>query len=203
MAGKIILHLESNIMAAGSSAFEILEKAPNVSVDQSDNISLRGKAGVLIMIDGKPTQMTGADLANMLRSMPASAIGDIELITNPDAKYDAAGNAGIINIRLKKDQHMGLNGSVNLGYSQGFYPKTNEGLNFNYRRNKINVYGGYNYSYRKSFVNPNLYRVFLQGNSLTGAYRQKDDIKFPFKTYLERLGIDFDAKPQNGAGSPV
>lgn len=80
---------------------EVLEKAPGVSVDKDGNISLKGKQGVIIMIDGKPTYMSGQDLANYLTSMPSSNLDQLEIMTNPSAKYDASGNSGIINIKTK------------------------------------------------------------------------------------------------------
>jgi len=94
-ADRTILNVEGTINATGNDALELLRKSPGVTIDQNDVISLRGRQGVIIMIDGKPTPMTGADLANYLRSLPSSAIERIEIITNPSAKYDAAGNSGI------------------------------------------------------------------------------------------------------------
>jgi hypothetical protein len=99
--GKMILNVENSITATGTSAFEVLEKAPGVNIDGSDNISLRGKGNLLIQIDGKNTPMTGTDLANYLRGIPSSSVEKVEFITNPSAKYDAAGTS-IINIKLKK-----------------------------------------------------------------------------------------------------
>src|SRR6186713_3575607 len=100
---------------------DVLERSPGVNVDQNDAISLRGRQGVIIMIDGKPTPMTGADLANYLRGLPSSAIERIEFITNPSAKYDAAGNSGIIDIRMKKNNNTGTNGLMTAGLGYGRY----------------------------------------------------------------------------------
>ncbi|MNK78813.1 Cna protein B-type domain protein [compost metagenome] len=99
--GKMILNVENSIASTGNSAFEVLEKAPGVNIDSNDNISMRGKANLLVQIDGKNTPMTGTDLANYLRGMPSSTVEKIEFITNPSSKYDASGTS-IINIRLKK-----------------------------------------------------------------------------------------------------
>lgn len=119
---------------------DVLERSPGVSIDQNDVLGLRGRQGVIIMIDGKPSPMTGADLANYLRGLPSSAIERIEIITNPSAKYDAAGNSGIIDIRMKKDQRFGVNGTLTAGYGQGVYPKANTGTTFNYRNKKVNLF---------------------------------------------------------------
>ena len=136
LSDRIVVNVENSIVSAGSSAMDVLERSPGVLIDQNDAISLRGRAGVIIMIDGKPTAMSGADLANYLRGLPSAAIERIEIITNPSAKYDAAGNSGIIDIRMKKDQRLGINGTATAGYGQGVYPKANAGSTFNYRNKK-------------------------------------------------------------------
>ena len=148
LTDRIVVNVDNSIVSAGSSAMDVLERSPGVNIDQNDVISLRGKQGVIIMIDGKPTPMTGADLANYLQGLPSSAIERIDIITNPSAKYDAAGNSGIIDIQMKKDQRMGANGTFTAGYGQGVYPKANAGSTFNYRNKKINIFGNYNYAYR-------------------------------------------------------
>jgi RNase P/RNase MRP subunit p29 len=112
---KTVVNVENSIVASGGNALEVLQRSPGVMVDKDDRISLRGKQGVIIMIDGKPTNLSAEDAANMLRNMPSNSIEQVELITNPSAKYDAAGNAGIINIKLKKNNKVGMNGSVTAG----------------------------------------------------------------------------------------
>ncbi|MHA4810779.1 TonB-dependent receptor domain-containing protein [Flavitalea flava] len=201
--GKTVLNVDGSILGAGSSVFEILERAPDVSIDQSDNIKLKGKAGVLILIDGKPSPIAGTDLTNMLKALPAGAVDKIELISNPDARYDAAGNGGVINIKLKKNQQMGANGSVNFSYGQGVYAKTNAGFTFNYRHGKMNIFGSYNYSYRKTFSNPNLYRIFLNGDTVLGAFKQNDRVVFPFHTHMERIGVDYSLSSKTVIGMVV
>ncbi len=100
---RTVVNVDAMITAAGGTAMDALEKSPGVSVDQNGGIRLKGKNGVVVFIDDKPTYMSGADLENYLRSLPASTIKQIELMTNPPAKYDAAGNAGVINIKTKKN----------------------------------------------------------------------------------------------------
>ena len=140
LSDRIVVNVDNSIISAGSSAMDVLERSPGVNIDQNDVISLRGKQGVIIMIDGKPTPMTGTDLANYLRGLPSNAIDRIDIITNPSAKYDAAGNSGIIDIHMKKDQRMGTNGTFTAGYGQGIYPKANSGITLNYRNKKINLF---------------------------------------------------------------
>lgn len=167
-ADKTILNVEGTINATGSDALELLRKSPGVLIDKDDNISLAGKNGVQVYIDGKPSPLSGSDLSNYLKSLQASQIEAIELITNPSAKYDAAGNAGIINIRLKKNKAYGTNGSVNAGYNIGVYPKYNVGITFNHRNKGINVFGNYNYNNAKQNNVFNLRRE-LQDTLFNGA----------------------------------
>lgn len=142
---KLVMNVENSSIAIGSTALELLQKAPGVTVDQNDKISMQGKQGVLILLDGKQTYMSSADVANLLRNMQSSQIETIELITNPSSKYDASGNSGIINIRTKKSKNGGTNGSINAtaGYGQHF--RGNTGINLNHRNEKLNVFGNYNY----------------------------------------------------------
>ncbi|MCE3283137.1 MAG: hypothetical protein K0Q66_1874 [Chitinophagaceae bacterium] len=128
LVDRIVVNVDGSIISAGSTALDILERSPGVTIDQNDAISLRGRAGVIIMIDGKISPMTGADLANYLRGLPSNAIDRIEIITNPSAKYDASGNSGIIDIRMKKDQRIVTNVTATAVYVQGVYPKDNAGF---------------------------------------------------------------------------
>ncbi|MCX2573848.1 TonB-dependent receptor domain-containing protein [Pedobacter sandarakinus] len=142
---KMVMNVSNSAIMTGSTALEVLQKAPGVSIDQNDKISMMGKQGVLIQLDGKQTYMSSADVANLLRNMQSSEIETIELITNPSSKYDAAGNSGIINIKTKKSKNGGTNGSATatLGYGKNF--RGNTGLNLNHRTQKFNVFGNYNY----------------------------------------------------------
>ncbi|MET0462148.1 MAG: outer membrane beta-barrel family protein [Chitinophagaceae bacterium] len=188
---RIVVNVEASIIGAGSSGMDVLERSPGVNIDQNDVISLRGRAGLIIMIDGKPSAMTGADLANYLRGLPSAAIDRIEIITNPSARYDAAGNAGIIDIRLKKDQRKGLNGTLTTGYGQGVYPKANGGVVFNYRNKAVNVFGNYNYAYRVIFNNLLLDRSFFTNGIYDGGDLKDNYGKTPIKSHTARAGADF------------
>jgi hypothetical protein len=145
-ADKIVMNVDASPVAAGNNALELLMKSPGVNVDQDENISLKGKQGVLILIDGKNTYLSNEELVKMLESMPANSIESIEIIHSPSSKYDAQGNAGVINIRLKKNENLGLNGNVGAGFGYGETPKGDASLNLNYRQEKFNVFG--NLSYR-------------------------------------------------------
>ncbi len=197
---KTVVNVQESILAAAGSAFDVLQRSPGVSVDQNDNISLHGKANVMVMIDGRITPMSATDLANMLRGMPAESVEKIEFITNPSAKYDANGSAGIINIILKKDKRMGMNATVTAGYAQGIYPRTNDGFSFNDRTKNMNIFGSYNYSYRGSANILTLNSNFYNNNTLTGSTLQNEYIKIPYNTNTARLGADFFASDKTTIG---
>ncbi|MCU7551670.1 TonB-dependent receptor [Chitinophagaceae bacterium LB-8] len=188
---RIVVNVESSIVSAGSSALDVLERAPGLTIDQNDVIALRGRQGVIIMIDGKPSPMSGSDLANYLRGLPSNAIERIDIITNPSAKYDAKGNSGIIDIRMKKDQRMGTNGTFTAGYGQGIYPKANTGTTFNYRNKKVNVFGNYNYSYREALNHLILDRNFFNNGTFSGADKKDNYAHMPINSHTARLGADF------------
>lgn len=191
LTDRIVVNVESSIVSAGSSAMDVLERSPGVNIDQNDAISLRGRSGVIIMVDGKPSPMTGADLANYLKGLPSAAIERIEIITNPSAKYDAAGNSGIIDIRMKKDQRLGTNGTITTGYGQGIYPKANAGTTFNYRNKKINIFGNYNHAYRVGLNHLLLDRSFFENGVYNGGDLKDNYSKSPIRSNTARLGMDF------------
>src|SRR5690606_29604472 len=173
-------------------------------VDNNDNISLKGKQGVMIWMNGKQTPMSGSDLANVLKSMPANSIDRIEIISNPGARYDAAGSAGIINIITKKDQRLGVNGSINLSAGHGVYPKYAAGGSLNYRNKKVNVYVNYNYAYRMWFNHLMLDRRFLDTNDkLTYRLDQDNYALFDFKNHISVAGIDYTLSSKTTIGMSV
>ena len=157
-AGKTVFNVENSINATGSNAFELLQKSPGVVTDKDDNITLKGKNGVHIYIDGRQTQMSNDDLPTYLRSINSADIQSIEIISNPSAQYDASGNAGIINIKLKKNKKAGFNGSVSMGLNYGKSFKTPEAFSFNYRDKKINLFSNYSVSWGNRQSNLFLYR---------------------------------------------
>jgi hypothetical protein len=191
LSDRIVVNVDNSIISAGSSAMDVLERSPGINVDQNDVISLRGKQGVIIMIDGKATPMAGSDLANYLKGLPSSVIDRIDIITNPSAKYDAAGNSGIIDIHMKKDQRLGANGSLTASYGQGVYPKINTGITFNYRNKKVNVFGNYNYSYRKGLNHLFIDRNFYTNNVFDGEDKKENYTTFPYNFHGARAGADF------------
>lgn len=189
---RTIINPDALLANAGTNALEVLEKSPGVQVDINGNISLRGKQGVLVYIDDKATYLSENDLANYLKSIPASSLGTIEIMTNPPAKYDAAGNAGIINIRLKKTKVKGLNGSITTSYGQGFYARTNNSINLNYRINKANFFTNLSYNNNGTYQDLTINRTYSDaGGTLNSIFTQRTFIKKRMKAATAKLGMDY------------
>jgi iron complex outermembrane receptor protein len=189
--GKTLINVDASPTNSGLNALERLEKSPGVTVDNDGNISLKGKQGVLILVDGKQTYMSGTDLANLLKNMPSSNLEQIEIMTNPPAKYDAAGNSGIINIKTKKNIVKGMNGNVNLGYTQGIYGRTNNGINLNYRNEKLNVFGNYNVGTWEGFNRLLINRNFYRNGELDGSSDQISKPRFEGVYHSIKAGLDY------------
>ena len=164
---KTVFNVQNTLGATGISGYELLRKAPGVIIDNNDNLVVEGKTGVLIYIDDKPSVLRGQDLVNYLKTIQSSDIEAIEIITQPSSKYDAEGNAGIINIKLKRDKTLGTNGSVGSGLTYGDFARYTSSLSFNNRSKKSNFYGSYSNRFGKSFSFINLFRT--QNNTIFDA----------------------------------
>jgi iron complex outermembrane recepter protein len=198
---RTIVNVEASVTNVGSSALEVLEKAPGVTVDKDGNISLKGKEGVLVLVDGRPTQLSGTDLANLLRSMHSSQLDQVEIMTNPPAKYDAAGNAGIINIKTKKNKLAGYNGTVNVGYGHAKYGVHNEGLNFNYKVKKINFFSNLSHNSRKSSNQLTIQRnIFDTSNNIINYFDQKSNMINQGHSYNGKIGLDYFVSKKTTVG---
>ncbi len=137
--GKTIVNIEGTTTTASTNALDLLRRLPGVSVDMNGVISMQGKQGVLVLIDDRPTYLSGDDLAAYLKTITADDAAQIELITQPGAKYDATGNTGIINIKLKKNKKQGLNGNIALSYGNAVYFHRDERFLLNYKKNKLSL----------------------------------------------------------------
>jgi hypothetical protein len=198
---RTVMNVDALISSAGTNALEVLEKAPGVLIDDKDNISLNGKSSVLIYIDDKPTYLSGTDLAGYLKSLPAGSIDKIEIMTNPPAKYDAAGNAGIINIRTKKSTIKGFNGSVNASYGQGIYAKSNNSMNLNYRNNQVNLFALAAYNNNKGFNDLDIQRLIRNNDgSLQTIFAQHSFIRRWSSSYNLKLGMDYYVSAKSTLG---
>jgi len=200
-AEKMILNVENNVSSAGSDGLEILRKAPGVVIDNNENITLKGKNGVQIYIDGKPARLGGRDLASLLKSYNANTIEAIEVILNPSAKYEAEGNAGIINIRLKRNQSLGTNGTVSANLRMGITPKGNISLNLNHRKEKFNFYTNISTGMGINHENMDFYRE-QGGLFFDQSTRIKDDsAKFP--RLNGRFGVDYLINSKHTIGAQI
>ncbi len=208
LADKTVFNVENTINATGTSAFELLRKAPGVVVDNNGGIIVEGKAGVQIFIDDKLSVLQGQDLTNYLESLQSTDIEAIEIITQPSSKYDAAGNAGIINIKLKKDKSLGTNGSVTTGVTIGDFARYNTSINFNSRGKKGNLYGTYSNRFGKSTGFLNLLRTQsgTQFDARTNSIydQNSNNIKLGYDFYATEkstIGAIFNGNFNNGFGN--
>ncbi len=187
---KTVLNVQNDIVATGGTLFEILQRAPGVSITNDETINLAGKAGVNVLIDGRPTQMSEKDLANYLKNTPGSVVDKVEIIMNPSAKYDAQGNAGIINIRLKKNTIKGTNGNLSTSYTQSIHPNFNFSSNLNHRQGKWNWFG--NTAARKSRQNTNgAINRFVNSNGVEKTFENRTVDQDNSKNISFHIGADF------------
>ena len=198
---RMVLNVDALPTNAGATALDVLEKSPGVTVDPNGNVSLKGKKEVLIMLDDKLTYLSGDELVNLLRSMNASQLSQIEIMTNPSAKYDASGNAGIINIRTKKQTVQGFNGTLTLGFGYSPYFKSNDGLSLNYRSGKVNTFFNYGFIQNNGYFNIETQRNFLDANGVkTGELNQSAHRVNRNQTSNLKVGMDYFASARTMLG---
>ncbi|MEZ2337277.1 TonB-dependent receptor [Mucilaginibacter sp. RCC_168] len=204
---RTVMNVENSVLAAGNTALEILEKAPGVTVDKDDNISLKGKQGVTVMINDKLTYLSAAQLATLLRSTDGNTIKSIEIITNPSAKYDAAGNSGIINIKLKKNSQSGTNGSITVGAARGAFWRDNSSLNLNHKEGNLNVFGTFSRGDNKNTRDIYIDRVTRAKNPQntidTTYFTQFTRMPHVYHYNNYRVGADYDVTSRNTIGFVV
>lgn len=189
---RTVVNVDALIANAGTTALDVLEKSPGVMVDQNGLISLKGKQGVAVFIDGKPSYLSGADLENYLKSMPSSSLDQIELMTNPPAKYDAAGKGGVINIKTRKSNQTGWNGGLNLGYTQGELPRSNNSFNMNFRKDKLNFFANLSQNYQNNFTDLDLFRKYKNEDGSTKSFfEQNSYIRRKANTLNGKIGMDY------------
>ena len=184
---KRVFNVASDITNIGRNAAEILDNVPSVAVDVDGNVSLRGSSSVRILVDGKPSGLVGLSSPDALRMLQGDLIERIEVVTNPSARYEAEGMAGIINIILKKDRRNGLNGSftVNLGHPEDY----GVSANVNVRRKWVNIFSSYGFNYRNSPGSGYTFRDFYDSDTLMNS--TQDRLRGGF-SHNFRLGADFN-----------
>lgn len=194
-ADKTVFNVQNSIGAAGLSAFEVLRKAPGVVIDNSENLIVEGKTGVQIYVDGKPSVLAGQDLVNYLKSISSNDVDIVEIITQPSSKYEAAGTAGIVNIKLKKDKKLGANGSVATGYTIGRYARYNNSLSVNNRTKMFNFFGSYSNRFENNYNFINLNRT--QSNTV---FDSKTETVSNNNINNLKVGVDFFKNAKNTFG---
>ncbi|MDI1255259.1 MAG: TonB-dependent receptor [Flavobacterium sp.] len=208
---RTVVNVDAMISNAGSNAMDVMEKSPGILIDQNGTITFKGKTGVSVFIDDKPTYLSGADLEAYLKSLPASTLNQIEFMTNPPAKYDAAGSAGVINIKTKKSKAKGFNGSLSSRFSKGKKDVNRNSLNLNYTNGKIRLYGNAGFASQESITDLYIFRryknddqstktLFYQNTLLTGKNKSAN-AKIGLDYYVSdktTLGISFTGLSQSG-----
>ncbi|RZJ30436.1 MAG: TonB-dependent receptor, partial [Flavobacterium sp.] len=198
---KTIVNVDAMITAAGGDAMEVLEKSPGIVVDENGTITFKGKTGVAVFIDDKPSYLSGAELEAYLKSLPASTLNQIELMTNPPAKYDAAGGGGVINIITKKSKARGFNGSATARLRQGKKGSTNESVNLNYVEDKIRIFGNLSYSFQQPRNDLYIYRIFKNEDLTTKSYfDQYSYLTGKNNSGTARVGMDYYASEKTTFG---
>jgi len=197
---KLIVNVENSILSTGNNTLEILQKSPGIIVDQDGDISLNGRNNVRIFLDGKDTRLGGDQLASLLEGMPASGIERIEIITNPSAKYEAQGNAGIIDIITKRGKLFGTNGSFSLTSGRGQYFRWDNNINFNHKTEKFNLYGQYSFAKRNQYMEIIIDRQFLDQGEVSSRVDMNTLFRLPIETHSPRLGIDYNLGEKSKIG---
>jgi hypothetical protein len=197
---KMVVNANALAATAGGNAVDVLNNAPGVMVDENGTVSLKGREGVIVYINDKPTRLTGTDLLNYLRSLPVSMIDQIELMPNPSARYNADG-AAVINIKMKKIRSRGFNGNVSIGAGFSRYFKSNNSLLLNYRHNNINIFFNGGYSLNNAFYSSHRQRAYsYPDNSLSYTLLQNvHEISHP-RSYNYNLGIDYNLSSNTTLG---
>lgn len=198
---RTVINVGALISNEGANALEVLQKSPGVSVDINGAVSLRGRSGVLVLIDDKPTYLSAENLATYLRSLPSSVLDRIELMSNPPAKYDAEGGAGVINIKTKKSKLNGLNGSASFNLGQAIYVQKSASANMNYRTDKFNLFANGSYSVQKSFRRLELERNYFDAaGNLSSVFNQTSYFKPVTRNPTLKAGVDYYISPRTTIG---
>jgi outer membrane receptor protein involved in Fe transport len=196
-ADRLVLNVDA--LASGGNIEDALRKIPGITIDNDANIALKGKKGLLVMINDKPTYMSPEALKNYIKNTPLSNIDKIEVLSSPSAKYDAEGTAGILNIKVKRNKNEGFNGDVHSMYSQGVYARNSIGTNLNLNIPQWTLFGNYDYGIASSFQNINQYAQF---KTLDKAQLLNSDTwqKYHFKYHSLNMGADYAFNEKNTVG---
>lgn len=200
-ADRTIIDVAASINNAGSTVMEVLEKSPGIVVDANGGIKLRGKSGVLVMIDGKVQPLSGDDLIAFLKGMSSDQVDKIDLISTPPAKYDASGNAGIIDIKIKRERRGGTNGAVNANFGQDRYSRTGAGFNLGHLHKKLSLNAAYNYTYRTDFQDLDIQRVFSATQNNYAYFESQNRMKMHVGLHNAQLSADYAISEKSTLGA--
>lgn len=196
-ADRTVLNVENSTTASGENAYEVLRKAPGINIDKDDNISLKGKQGIMVTINDKPTYLSGQELANYLKTLHGTEIEKVEMISSPPARYEAAGNTGIINIKLKRNNKVGVNGTANAGLTITNKMGGNAGVSLNMRKGKINTFGSLNG--RKGYYKNTLF-LDRKTNTEVSQLIQNGKGGGDYDIYNFRAGVDYELNKRHTFG---
>ncbi len=189
---RVVLNVNATMNADGGNLAEVLQVAPGLNVGTNGSISLRGKSGVIVLIDGRRSYLQGTDLENYINGMPANQFSTIEIMTNPPAKYDAEGNAGVINIVTKRDYQKGWKLNIASSYRQGRYAEIANSIGLNINTKKISFFSNVSYTNKKDFEDYDIVRKFYDTNDdLLSTYDQNTLMKRKNNLLTARLGLDY------------
>ena len=197
---RTVVNVEAMTAAPALNTLEVLKRTPGVQVENNGSVTLNGKQGVLLLIDGRSTYLSGSDMAAYLKSLPGSVLEKLELMDNPPARYDAAGGA-VINIILKKNKVMGLTGNLALNGSMGQLPRSNNSLNTNYKIGKINLFSNLSYNYDQQFTDQTFERkLYNENGDLQTAFTGANYTEYKLNGFSGRLGMDLFASDKTVLG---
>lgn len=189
---RTLVNVDQLLSSQGGSALDVLKQSPGLSLNNEGAISIRGKQNILVLIDGQQTFMTGTELTDYLRGLPAGLLDQIEIITQPSAKYDAMGTGGIVNLKTKRGQQQGFNASISIGAQQGRYANSANSLNVNWKIDNFNVTTNYGYVFNSPLMELTQQNIF---EDITGTVEATVDQKYESAstnhTHDIRTGIDY------------
>jgi len=197
---RMVINVENSIISAGGSALDILERSPGISVNrQNNNITVVGKSGVIIMIDGKKNYVPSTGIVQFLEGISADNIKSMEIITTPPADFDAEGNAGFINIVLKKKTDVGLNGNYSIAVGYGKRPQNTDNISFNYRKDKVNIFGSYSYLFNRHTETIENSRAYEKDNEILAT--TVNSYRYPTRSnHNARIGLDYQLSEKTITG---
>lgn len=202
--GKMTINLSSALLSTDGNLLDAMRKLPGVIVQNDGSIILNGKSGANVLIDDKVTYLSGENLINYLRSIPANSIENIELISQPSSKYDASGSSGIIHIQKKRMKEQGINIAVSSGLERGKCTRGNENLSLSFRHDKLNIYADYSYSFGKDVIELSVSGHYLDPVTLKPLELRKDfvsDIHRQYRGHYMKTGVDYDLSDKIAIGT--